>query len=215
MWPLIKEVLTMIEWFRRLADIPDIGYLGDSRVQRSALPEWDAVPEIVTHTFDGQQHTLLSWPTKEGATSASPVSRYATITEAPTPVTPTTQLLRHLSEALELPGTTSDFHFALQNCIEQLWKRRREEPGVVPEIERLCLLDLALIDNHPKSITNEVGREPKYFLVHAFGHLIQLYERDGYLADALAVARRATRYEQDVKLEAIEARLALVEAEVL
>ncbi|MGI8406869.1 MAG: hypothetical protein ACR2OE_19255 [Thermomicrobiales bacterium] len=205
----------MIEWFHRLADIPDIGYLGDPRVQRSALPDWNTVPKIVTHSFDGQQHTSLSWPTKEGATSASPASRYATTTVASTLDMPTALLLRHLSEVLELPGTTSDFHFAIQNCIEQLWKRRRQEPGVLPEIERMCLLDLSLIDAHPKSITNEVGREPKYFLVHAFGHLIHLYERNGYLVEALAIARRATRYEQDVKLEAIEARLALVEAEAL
>lgn len=203
----------MIEWFRRLADVPGMDYPGDPRVRRSALPEHDAVPRLVSYTFDGQRHEGLEWAMKDGTTSASPASRHATTLASPPPDEPFQVHLQRLGEVLELPGTSSDYHFAIQGCVEHLWTRRRQEPGVLPEVERLCWLDIKLIEAQPTGIAYERDGKTDYPRVLAFGYLIQLYEREGFLAEALEVAERAARFGQGAEGDELRARLAQVEAE--
>src|SRR5207245_957746 len=77
---------------------------------------------------------------------------------------------------------------------EALWDRRRDDTSVYEEIERLCRLDLTLIEAAPQVIHAGTG----YVNVPAFNHLIWLYEREGMLAEAPAVAERAEHYGQRI-----------------
>lgn len=161
----------MVEWFSRLADIPDVRY------DRSSRASWSQV-----------------------------ANRNATTTR-----------IRVLQEALERPGSPSNYHFAILGCIEELWtwQRRRGHPELLAEIEDLCWLDVRLVGAMPSILTYERNGEQLYSAVPAFHHLIELYEREGFLQDALAVARRAARFYPDYpRVLELEQRIAQLDAEM-
>jgi hypothetical protein len=207
------EVPPMIEWFRCFADVPGVNYAGDPQVRRASLPERDAKPRPHTHTFDGEEIVSLTWSLKDGTTSSSPAARHGYAAGELPKDAAAEAFARLLGEVLELPGTPSDYHFAILRCTDELWKRRREEPAVLPEIERLCLLDLALVEARPAAVSHERNGKQEFFRIPAFTYLIQLYEDNGFLGDAMEVGKRAIRYQQDVDVSALQARLDLVEAE--
>lgn len=202
----------MEKWYRRLAEVPGVGYEGSPGVDRTRLPGHNAAPKIDRYDYDGEQREYMSWPTKDGSTSASPAKNWETKprrgeTEAQT-------ALRQLRETLELPGTLSDYHFAIQHCHDELCGDAREEPWVLGEVERLCQLDIRLIEAYPETITSEYGGERTYYGVSAFHRLTDLYETEGFLREALEVARVGQKFEQcQGKLEELESRLSRIEAE--
>jgi hypothetical protein len=202
----------MKEWFRRFAEVPGVKYSGAPSVNRSRLPEHNATPEISTFRFEGKQHISIMWPTSEGSTSASPAHRWQT---QPRPnETKGQTTLRQLHETLELPGIVSDYHFAIQNCHQALWKQRRDEPWVLAEIERLCWLDIQLVEVQPAFAALEREDTTQFIAILAFGQLIRLYEREGNLYEALAVAHRAERFNQGkIYLENLQPRIAQLESE--
>lgn len=201
----------MIEWFLRLADIPGIGYPGNTQLPRASRPVHGTAPRVYSVSIDGKPQEILMWPTNTGETSASPAHQ---LVFAPsTGEEPSQDLLARLSHTLEVPGLPSDYHFAIQQCLEKLWSRRRLEPDLLPQVEQLCLLDLRLIAARPDIITYERDGETRFLEIRAFGHLIQLYEREGYLADAMAVAEQASRFHPEPAVERLRARLERVEAE--
>jgi len=127
---------------------------------------------------------------------------------------PTSKLILRMMEGLELPGISSDYHFVIQGCVEALWGRRRDEPEVFETVETLCWLDIRLIEARPDTITNEFGEKPSFYRVSAFGRLVELYEREGFLREALEVARRAAVFDQgQAHIERLEARIAALETE--
>jgi hypothetical protein len=203
----------MTDWFRRLADVPGIGYQGSDKVNRSRLPGSNLVPETRVYDFDGKRRQSLFWPTAGGETSASPAQQWQTRPQKGETAAQTA--LRQLEEALELPGELADYHFRLQHCHDELWKYRREEPWVLPIIERLCWLDIQLIETYPAIITYESqDRQRHYYQVSAFERLITLYEREGFLYEALDVAKRAVRFENaQHALERLQTRLTILVAE--
>jgi hypothetical protein len=202
----------MIKWFRRLAEIPGVRYDTPPGITRVHLPGHNLVPEQHTYEFDGRRHESLSWRTKEGSTSASPAHNWQTEPRPGESAAQTT--LRQLYETLELPGVPSDYHFAIQGCHESLWKNRREEPWVVEQIERLCWLNIQLMEACPEAISSEREGEAQYYSVSAFNRLIGLYEHEGYLKEALEVARRAVRFNQaQHEFESLQQRVAQLEAE--
>jgi hypothetical protein len=186
----------MNQWFRRLAEVPGIEYECNPNIDRSLLPEHDAIPEVGTYTFDGKIHDSISWKTTEGSTSASPAHRWQGWGHIPEPrlnEVLTQAILRQCQETLELPGILSDYHHALQSCHELLWKHRRQDTWIITEIERLCLLDIQL-DEVQNSISSERNRGFNL----SWGRLIQLYENEGNLYEAFALARRVdTLYPRD------------------
>jgi hypothetical protein len=200
------------EWFSRFGDIPRIGYVTPSGITRAKLKRASARPEIVSY---GGGERSLSWRTREGSSSASPVRERSF--DADVSGKSTAVVLRDLYETLELPGQVGDYHFAIQFVLEELWKRRRAEPAVMDEVERLAWMDVNLIRVRPDTITNEyvAGRpdQPRFYGVAAFGRLITLYEREGALREALEVAEFAAHFEQhEAKRDALVERLtALVE----
>ena len=217
----------MEKWFRRLADVPGIDYIPDTTVDRSKLPGHDAVAKVSRYVFDGRHHESIEWPSEGGNTGSSPAQAWKTQpregeSEAQT-------IVRELREALELPGTLSDYHFAIQGCSDELRRLARQEPWVLEEVERLCWVDVRLVSRYPKTITMEpitiedeqlakVARERRgsrqFFGVSAFHHLIAMYEGEGYLREALEVAKIGEQFEQlPGKVEEIEERLKRIESE--
>jgi hypothetical protein len=123
------------------------------------------------------------WPTAEGGyTSASPAKQHSFMLSDATP----TEVLTHLSETLELPGTTSDYHFALQGAHEGLWRHRKAQPSLYNTIETICHLDIALVTLLGQDM---YGDSP--FAVLAFNRLAGIYEVEGRLNEALAVYEQA------------------------
>lgn len=216
----------MEKWFPRLGDVPGITYVNDS-IDRTRLTGHDSIPRIERFNFDGRVHESMSWPTKDGSTSASPANTWNT--KPLEGETAGQTVLRQLRETLELPGTLSDYHFAIQHGHDELRANAREEPWVFEEVERLCWLDIKLIQQYPETITlepitiqdEELARlamerrgERTYFSVSAFHQLISLYEREGYLKEALDVAKIAERFEQcQGKTEELKERISRVKGQ--
>jgi hypothetical protein len=186
----------MTLWFRRLADIQDVAYAGAPGVNRNELPGHDIVPKLSVYTLDGKRRETLMWPTANGQTGSSPAALHARVVASPQLSDPSPVLLCRLHEALELPGTTADYHFAIQGCVQELWKRRRTEPHLLPDVERLCWLDIRLIEAQPNTIAFEREGGTSFVNVLAFGYLIELYSREGFLNEALEVAQRGVRLHQ-------------------
>lgn len=213
----------MEKWFPRLGDVPGIEYVNEA-VDRTRLAGHDAIPRIERYEFDGRVHESMYWPTKDGSTSASPSKTWETISLQGETAGQTA--LRQLREALELPGTLTDYHFAIQHGHDELRGNAREEPWILEEVERLCWLDIKLIEQYPETITlepitiqdEEIAKlaierrgERRFFAVSAFHQLIGLYEREGYLKEALEVAKIAERFEQcQGKTEELKERISRI-----
>lgn len=198
-------------WFRRLAEAPQVGYEGSSSVDRSLLPGHNDTPEIIYHDYEGKRHVSLMWPMGQGSTSASPASSWEPTQRQDEPTAEFK--LRRLYEKLELPGTLSDYHFAIQGCHDELSRFVRQFPQALEIIETLCWLDIRLIEHFPETITYENGDEKSYFGVSAFHRLISLYQKEGYLDEALRVAQIAEKYQHAVNFDDMQQRITLIEAE--
>jgi hypothetical protein len=100
--------------FSRLGDIPGFGYEGHPDVDRRGLPRQNDSPIIRTYSSEGGPVTSVWWDLPNGGgTSQSPASARASFDDRG--ATPS-QVLRGLYESLELPGSASDYHFALMNA---------------------------------------------------------------------------------------------------
>lgn len=205
-----------------MGDIPGLDYTPPVEVDRTSLPRHDAVPELHRFEFDGRVHESLHWEYteiedgEEVSTSASPAHTVAF--GGLDAAQGTRLLLTRLWQGLELPGEASDYHFAIQQVVGFLWSRRIPEPEVLGWVEYLNWLDIELIRAYPNAVRDEYadhhpGRSP-FYSVSAFGSLIGMYSREGFLAEALGVARIAEEFDQGEPLRAeLEERLALLRAE--
>lgn len=176
-------------WFERFGDIAGIDYSPLVPVSPSSLAGSRLRPERVAD-FEGKQ--VLRWPGSHG--SRSPAWAYGF--EREISGLDEAALIRHVTEALELPGEPADYHFAIQRVCEELWKRRRTSPGVLADLERLCWLDIALVEAVPSAVAIDGNHQRRFVIVRAFGYLSTLYEREGAWHEALAVAELAERYDQ-------------------
>ena len=201
----IQWEASMPNWFRRLADIPGVGYPGSEGVVRTKLKWHNAVPEVHISDFDGRRHESLMWPS-----GASPAHELGFRSDDDL----TSAALKRVAEALELPGEPSDYHFAIQSCLEYLLAHRREEPWQLQEVERLAWLDIRLVEACPESVRS--GEDPKdgFFNVLAFSRLVDLYTCEGFIREALDVAERGVRFQQrGFDVEDLRGRLARIESE--
>ena len=206
-----KEIDEPINWFRRLGDIPGIRFAPSQSFDRTKLRGYNIVPKVHVYEFEGKRRQSLAWPIKNGEASASPAQQHAIVELGNLP---SAKLLRNMYECIELPGRPSDYHFLIQSRAEELWKRRREEPSVLEEVEKLCWLDIRLIETRPDIIRDEYTEEPNFYRVVAFATLIDLYEREGFLREALGVSDRAAAFQQgEQHQQRLRARIAAVEAE--
>lgn len=135
------------------------------------------------YDFDGKYRDSVMWQTADGSyTSASPAKQHSMTLNDPTPA----DILTHLSEALELPGTASDYHFTLQGAHESLWRHRKAQPSLYNTIETICQQDIALVTLLGQDM---YGDSP--FAISAFNRLASIYEVEGRLDEALAIYRQA------------------------
>lgn len=171
------------KWYVRFSEIPGVRYNPFVPVDPEKLWGRGARPKVERYSFDGKQHDSVMWPTADGGyTSASPSQQHSLMLSSPTP----TEILTHLSEALELPGTAGDYHFALQGAHESLWRHRKAQPSLYNTIETICHLDIALVTLLGKDM---YGESP--FAVLAFSRLAGIYEVEGRLNEALSVYEQA------------------------
>ena len=172
-------------WFPRFADIAGVSYAAPAGVDLARLRHRHARPEV--HRYPDMDPTLW-W----GDTSRAPAAGH--VLEDPRKAT-TGQVLRTLAEALELPGEPADYHFLIQNVLGVLWSRRKAEPAVFAELERLGWLDLQLIEALPDTIRFE-HRDGgiQTVRVEAFEWLLWMYLDEGMLTDAARVLELAERH---------------------
>ncbi len=179
-------------WFRRLGDVPQVGYAGSPRVDRLRLPGHDATPDP----------RFGSWPTPDGSTSQSPAKGHFGYEEEKGDPD---AILQRVLEAIELPGTPTDYHFILLPGIEALWRAARYNPELIEQIEALCLLDLRLVEAYPTIVEFETPRGMTYVRIPAFDLLIRLYRENGFFEEARDIARRAHRFDNGGReAEAVE-----------
>lgn len=200
----------MIDWFRRFGDIPGVTYDTPSGLDPKKLPGYGVVPEIHDFEFEGKSRLTLSWPAKSGGGSASPAHGRAFVDSREAS---SAEVLKNCFEGLELPGEPGDYHFLIQGCASALWGRRRQEPDVLNEVEKLCWLNIQLIQVRPDAVSDGFSDEPRFLHVSAFSILIDLYQREGFLREALDVAERAARYGQLDTRDRLAERIAAVENE--
>jgi hypothetical protein len=164
----------------------------------------------MTFNSGGERIVALSWPSPEGTTSASPVHRLAFGDHQNES---SAQARERVLAALELPGEIMDYHFAMQGVVDLLYKRRRTEPEYLPFVEWLAWLDVQLVEANSKLFRITPGKE-EYLGISAFDLLVGLYEREGYLNDALAAAERFARFQRDTDtVTELKARVANLRAE--
>ena len=190
-------------WFPRLMSVPGVDYQSPAGLDRIRLPGYDAQPTVrTTYLLDDSSASrrYLLWPSAVGETSASPAQAWAG--DSRPDVSEARAALFQLYEALELPGTLNDYHFRLQGCCAILWRARLTEPELLAEVERLCLTDLQLIEIYPDIIT-PVGQGSGSLHVSTCDQLISLYEHEGMLHEALAIAERGQRLNQDTMIRAV------------
>lgn len=199
-------------WFPRFAEIPGIEYEPPVVLNFSHLPGRGQVPEISYYDFDGTKRKSIMWKYGDISSGASPAYDWKTVPRQGE--TEATTLLRQAYETLELPGTLSDYHFALQRTHDELNIFIGKESWVPAEIEKLCWLNVRLLEKHPETISYENDEGVHYARVTAFNRLISLFENEGYLREALEVAKIATRFDYGTDIvEELERRIKLMELE--
>jgi hypothetical protein len=199
------------QWYERLAAVPGVDYAGHPNVDRRELPHHNTKPFIERFEFDGRTREALLWKLGAGLTSQSPAAARLSSDARDDTVA---GRVRRLYEALELPGTVADYHFALLGTYEAMWAQRRRQPELLPELEQILLLDVRLVEAQADRIASDRQGERMMPRVPAFARLVSLYEREGFLHEALAIAKLAARFDQgSADEERLEARLAQLEAE--
>ena len=187
----------MPEWFHRFGDIPGVKYTTPPDIDRTQLPGYDDVPQLRETRPQFQLPASLLWPAGNGRprSSGSPAFHCKVDDSRETRAMPAAAVLRRVAEGLELPGIPSDYHFQIQHGIYALARRQRREPELIPDIERLCWLDIALVQARPDAASTVVNGQRRFYDIQAFRELIQIYETRGDLADALKVAELAVNFE--------------------
>lgn len=192
-------------WAPSIADLPGVTYTAPSGITRPRVPKGQATPQVSQHEYDGESRSWLSWKTRGGTTSASPASRHfsnqrgkASSVEA---------ILDELHQGLLKPGTPSDYHFALQHVIDELWRRRRSDPTAIPPLEALCLLDIAVVEAFPSAFRSGES----FYAMTAPRLLVRLYENAGDLDAAVTLARRVDPFLNGTgELDRLEAKHVLL-----
>lgn len=175
-------------WFRRFGDIPGVNYQTAAGIDPTKLPGHASAPEHHTSDFSDQHLEYLVWQHGSGTTSESPAHEWAFRSSADDSVD---AVVSWCAEGLEIPGEPTDYHFLISHAVDQLHKLRRKDHRALAELERLCWLDIALIEAWPRAVLNEYSGDPSFYGVLAFNHLAGLYETEGALHEAMEVAERA------------------------
>lgn len=191
-----------LEWYRRFGDIPGISYETPGGLSPQRLRGHGLMPELLRY----ESGASLWW----GDTTQSPASAHAIFDSSRGSAN---SIVRRLHEVLELPGTASDYHFALADAVGTLFGLRAAEPSALEAMERFCWLDIELIEARPDAFLYEdADGRTAYYGFPTMSRLITLYSTEGYLREALEVVEKAERFGQaDGQREKLTARLAAIE----
>lgn len=176
-------------WYSRFHDVPGVWIPEGPPIDRTELRGYDSRPEIDEYEFDGRKRVSVMWPDGEdGGGSGSPAADWERHTRSGESEAETDR--RYLYEQLELPGTTEDYYWALNEGIDSLYQHRRNHPWVLSFVEQLCLATADFVEANP-DILGEASNDDGSRYVTPIGVLLDLYVANGFLADALLVVRRA------------------------
>ena len=203
-----------------MRDIPGLEWEAPVVIDRTKLPGHDKEPVIRRFEFDDDTHESLAWgwvplDGPDGAPGGMRAARTPAgehLWAEDLPALSTEQLVQRVWEALELPDTAFGYHMILQGAYQELWARRRREPMTLNACEHLAWVDLRLVRAHPPA-AGVVGPGDCPVMVVGFQMLIGVYRREGFLNEALEVARLAAETGQHSGAKAVadlEARLAAV-----
>jgi len=132
------------KWFKRLADA--LPFSAPLIIDRTTLAHASIIPEDETSSVDG--HHFLTWVYDDyhEGTSQSPAAGHMMRMQR---MHDAGDILRCCCEALQLPGTLTDYHHALHLADERLyptWKAQRTHEGA---LEILCDADVRLVEGDP------------------------------------------------------------------
>lgn len=203
---IVLRVKDAVRWFHAFAEVPGAQYPGDPK-RRATLPNHDAKPEVHDFEVHGRRVMGLWWSTPEGSTSASPVQRidFSGAENGG-------EVRERVLNALELPGQVMDYHFAIQGAVTLLHKRRFAEPQHLSFMEWLCWLDIVLLEANEASFRISEDN-PTYVHVPAFNILLDVYENEGFLMEALPLVERFARFFPENTVESVRVRARLLREE--
>lgn len=202
------------EWYPRLAAVPGVRYSSNPSVDRSRLPHVNLRPVVNRYRSlsDDEVSDSLSWRYSETEwSSQSPASAHASMLTGDYET-----WVRVTQEALECPGTPSDYHFIMQSCVDTLWLRHRRQPGALSVFEMFARADVSLVSAHRAWFTYTTSEDavPGYFRIATIDRLAAMLSREGAWRDALEVAEIAVSLGQGQKRrDEIAERVALLDAE--
>jgi hypothetical protein len=167
-------MLNDMTWYRRFGDVPGISYEVPEGLSVERLPSLGDTPEV--HRYGDSES--LWW----GDTTQSPAAAHASYDDRNPDAA---WIIRRLQETLELPGTASDYHFALADGAGNLYSRRLVDTAALAAVEWLSWLDVQLIEARSDAFLIESGKRTDYFRFQALSLLITIYSTEGYLREAL------------------------------
>lgn len=159
-----------------------MAFSGSPGVVRGELPGARVRPD--------ESYGTPMWPTPQGHTSATPASQHVPYDASGE------DLVARVWEALELPGSAMDYHFVLQGAVDRLWSTRGSYPAALDLLEVFALLDLELMEAAPQAVSFDATDPVSFVRVTSVPRLVDLLEREGAFTEALAVAKRLTRFGQ-------------------
>jgi len=207
------------QWAESFADIDGISWDPLVPIDRSSLLGIDSRPTVERLAgLSGDSYEHVTWSDERGELpeeGSSPASQHERHFESDSDLAPRT-IAKRVSEMLTLPGSRSDYHFGMLQAWEALYAARRRDGRVFDWIESLCLADIELMEQGPELVFAEDhwnNLDQGYPIFPAFQRLSSLYQREGYLADAVEIEKRcaALGAARPVGEEAIERQKALLE----
>lgn len=160
-----------VQWFSSLGTIPGIQVppLGEADFGAGRLPKTKGPPPAIAVGKSPAWHVAF----KTNWNELSPMAVAGAV-----------------ESALEMPGEAGDYYFVMLSATEALWTHRAEHPWFRFYIERLCRLQIQVLEVKPADLKLGVD----FNTTVAFPRLARLLEEDGRLSEAIGVAVLGTTY---------------------
>lgn len=185
------------EWFTGLDSVPGLDWEPLVPVDVSELRGARAWAHVERGPdFQGRARLRVEWCLGSGGDhfggSGSPAHQHEEALAWEEGLAPT-EVARRVSEALGLPGTRGDYHFAMMGGWERLYGARQQHPSALRWVEALCLADIRLMELGPEAVFPEDhwrDHDDTYPIFPAFERLSSLYQREGFLSAAVEIEAR-------------------------
>lgn len=185
--------MDQILWFKSISEIPGINWEPLILIDRQQLKHAESFMKVEDSELSDRKN--IWWYDKDGKpfnNSWSPShNEWGKISDEMS----IDRTVKVISTALILPGTPSDYHFGITSAVEILYKKRKESEKAIDLVEKLCLLDISMIESLPQIAEpknyNDDHWNPGQFPVHpSYRRLITIYMKEGLLEDAVDLEKR-------------------------